>query len=89
VWHASVGFHGVPHRVPTDELRDRTFRALRGVGDSAAGEWVEQHGVYFHLRRRLSVTEATGMVLRDIRGTVEADERLAPLRGLLPDGWAE
>jgi hypothetical protein len=29
------------------------------------------------------------MVLRDIRGTVEADERLAPLRGLLPDGWAD
>jgi hypothetical protein len=63
------------------------MRALNGVGDLALGQWVEDgdRGVA-HVRRRLSAEEvrATGIVVRDIRGTDEERERLATLLAEAP-----
>lgn len=65
------------------------MRALRGAGDSSLGEWVEHTPRATHLRRRLSQQEAVGFVLRDIRGTAEAEFRLDAVRQWLPVGWSE
>ena len=58
-------------------------RALRGVGDAELGEWRERgnRGV-FHIRRRLADWEVKryGMVVRDIRGTQEEQQRLHNVR---------
>jgi len=73
----------------------RCHRALRGVGDIDAGQWLEDgpnpQRPSWHLRRRLSMSEValSGCVMRDIRGTPEVDELLAPLRRWLPIGWTE
>lgn len=69
----------------------RVYRALSGVGDDLAGEWLERSDRAVHLRRRLSAREAAqfGLVMRDIRGTPEAEVRLAPLRGILGAGYTE
>jgi hypothetical protein len=67
------------------------MRELRDVGDAVLGEWVEHGALATHVRRRLSSAEVLrhSMVMRDIRGTDEAHERLAALprrmRGLLPE----
>jgi hypothetical protein len=55
------------------------------------GEWIERGERAWHLRRRLSTAEVavSGCVLRDIRGTPEADLLLAPLRHRLPAGYTE
>ena len=55
------------------------WRALLGVGDPDLGEWTEQgrRGI-IHIRRRLSDAEMkeSGLTMRDIRGTPEAQSRL-------------
>jgi hypothetical protein len=65
------------------------YGILDGVGDASLGEWTEWVQA-FHLRRRLSNTEAelVGPVV-DIRGTWEAKKRLNQVRKWLPKGWTE
>jgi hypothetical protein len=98
VWHASICFHGQRSRA-WSEFYERALRALRGVGDAEAGEWEEHHISplshrlpVLHLRRRLAWPEQVAfdvLKVRDIRGTPEADDRLAPVRHLLPAGYHE
>jgi hypothetical protein len=54
-------------------------------------EWRDVGVRAVHVRRRLSVVEqgATGLVMRDIRGTAEAAARLEVVAGWLPDGYTE
>ncbi len=89
MWHASIAYHGRRGAPIADHLA-RAERALRGVGDTDH-EWVERGTIAMHLRRRLSFAErsATGLVMRDIRGTPEADRRLAAVRQWLPAGYVE
>lgn len=77
MWHAS-GRAVSGSRFATRRI---VRHALAGVGDAAAGEWVEEGGRgTLHLRRRLSVAEAALVgVVRDIRGTAEERERIASL----------
>jgi len=79
VWHASAAGPWSSRR-----LRKLALEALYGVGDAALGEWEQEGRTAFHVRRRLSVDEeaAVGPVV-DVRGTPEAEARLAPLRPLL------
>jgi hypothetical protein len=64
--------------------------ALRGVGDAALGEWENIVGRGFpasvHLRRRLSAKEvaASGLFMRDVRGTAEATNRAMALLEAAP-----
>ena len=62
--------------------------ALRDVGDPSLGEWREpgNQGVV-HIRRRLSIEEAAAraLVVRDIRGTIEEQTRLARVMAELQD----
>jgi hypothetical protein len=76
---------------PGAEHLARAERALQGVGDADAGQWVEVGVAAMHLRRRLSAAEvsASGLVVRDVRGTPEAELRLALVRHLLPAGYTE
>lgn len=64
--------------------------ALDGVGDPALGEWWDRLGAV-HCRRRLSDAEVAegDFTIIDIRGTPEADERLAAVRQWLPPDWKE
>lgn len=64
---------------------------LSGSGDATLGEWLETGFVAVHLRRRLSAAEvlATGLTVRDVRGTPEAEARLAAVRAWLPPGYTE
>lgn len=73
-----------------DFLRSAALEALTGVGDEKLGQWEEWSGRAFHVRRRLSPVEQAkvGDVL-DIRGTPEANRRLAPVRHMLPAGYSE
>lgn len=68
----------------------RAERALRGVGDPEH-EWRATGALAVHLRRRLTLDEqaATGLVIRDVRGTPEAVARLNTVRRWLPDGYVE
>ena len=52
-------------------------------------EWREIGYRAAHLRRRLSPLEQVGFTVTDIRGTPEADARLAAMGRWLPDGYAE
>lgn len=83
VWHASAASTGLPLGALTLERCART--ALVGVGDPDAGEWTEWSGRAFHIRRRLSATEAepVGPVV-DVRGTPEGDRRWSACRLFLP-----
>lgn len=89
VWHASAApWPGYwPDRAKC-ELWARA--ALEGVGDSDRGEWVEWSGRAFHVRRRLTDAE-DGLVgpVVDVRGTLEAERRLARVRHRLPEGYTE
>lgn len=69
----------------------RAMRALHGVGDHDLGQWLERPRAVLHIRRRLSLAEvlATGMVMRDVRGTPDYDRLLQPVRHLLPAGYEE
>lgn len=98
MWHASIAYHGsrrttAPWGVPPPALKqarlDKATRALRGVGDPMLGEWIDHTDKATHLRRRLSVAEAVGFVLVDVRGTPDVDRLLAPVRRYLPIGYSE
>jgi hypothetical protein len=71
-------------------LRAEAFGALRGVGDPNLGQWEEDTGRAYHVRRRLTPGEAhlVGPVV-DIRGTVEQARRFAIMRAVLPPGLAD
>jgi hypothetical protein len=94
VWHASVAHHGrtaSSRELIAASAEGHARRALRGVGDPLLGEWAEVGQRAVHVRRRLSDAEvaATGLAMRDVRGTPEHDLRLAPLLHLLPIGYRE
>jgi hypothetical protein len=88
VWHASVSGYSASSN------RTAALLALLGVGDVLAGQWeengFEQGGIAYHIRRRLSASEAAqvGPVI-DIRGTPEAARRLRLVAHLLPPGYSE
>lgn len=88
MWHASIS--GRDFNLGRSTLERRARAALDGLGDAALGEWTEMPGPVFHLRRRLSATEAeaVGPVV-DVRGTPEADRRLAVVRQWLPPRYEE
>jgi hypothetical protein len=73
-----------------DTLEGWAFLALVGVGDTTLGEWQEWTGKAYHIRRRLTDAEAAlvGPVV-DVRGTPEAERRLARVRHRLPKGYTE
>lgn len=76
VWHASARAADWPTMIAMTE------RALHGRGDHLAGEWREQGGTAYHLRRRLSAAEcalAGGLTVRDLRRAHEGRRRLAML----------
>lgn len=89
MWHASVARHGRRDGFGPAEP-ELAYRALQSVGDASLGEWTEV-GRAFHLRRRLSMAEVLryAVAVRDIRGTPEVDERLAPLRAILGPDYTE
>jgi len=75
----------VASRVPIPAILEReALHQLAGVGDPDLGEWREWTGRAFHIRRRLSATEAerTGPVA-DIRRTPEARQRAGLLATML------
>jgi len=89
VWHVSIG----SFTLDFDGLEREARRHLNGVGDAAAGEWIEQYAGEdgkrtVHVKRRLSAAEEriTGPP-RDIRGTSEQARRvqqIAVLSGIAP-----
>lgn len=85
MWHASASAHR--HPIPVLDLERICYELLGACGDVLAGEWKESGGQAFHLRRRLSASEAAlvGPVV-DIRGTPEAERRMRPVASLVP-GW--
>jgi hypothetical protein len=91
VWHVSTSSTA---RSSLTHLLALAEGALRDVGDADAGEWWESSpdGRVVHLRRRLTPAEmvAAGITeLRDIRGTYEAEKRVARVRRYLPAGFPE
>lgn len=88
VWHASVASRGLPLSMAL--LRQQALAVLDGVGDESLGQWEEEGEIAYHIRRRVSAIEAeTVGPLRDIRGTPEVEQRLSPVRHLLPAGYSE
>ena len=76
VWHVSV--QDQIGGLPATTVRGVAYDLLNGYGDAEVGEWQEMPGRIFHLRRRLSPSEASlvGPVI-DVRGTPEAARRIA------------
>lgn len=91
VWHASVATHPPSYldSVLAALIKTKVRAALEGVGDAELGEWLEVRPTAVHLRRRLSYKEAQGFQIVDIRGTPEAERRLAPVRKILGAEWSE
>ena len=90
MWHASIAHHGQRPRPPGPEHLDRARRALRSVGDPAH-EWEDLGLRAVHVRRRLNPDEIarTGLTVRDVRGTPEAERLLDAVRRWLPSGYTE
>jgi hypothetical protein len=59
-------------------LKQVALNALQGVGDKSLGQWYEVGKYAYHVRRRLT-TKEDYMGVVDIRGTLEAKERAAPV----------
>ncbi len=84
MWHASAapleGWNPDKHF-----LRRCALDALKGVGDSDAGQFEEFSGYAYHVKRRLSPEEQAqvGDAI-DIRGTPEAEKRHMAIRQHLP-----
>lgn len=92
MWHASAGIMGRKLR-SREFLRTAALKALEGVGDAGLGQWEDYTGRVFHLRRRLSLSEEliTGPPV-DVRGTEEAERRVAMVRKQcphVPESWIE
>ena len=88
VWHVSV--QDQIGGLPATTVRGVAYDLLDGYGDAAAGEWTQMPGRIFHLRRRLSPSEASlvGPVV-DVRGTPEAARRIAAVRRWVVDAGVE
>lgn len=74
MWHASASS-------PIARLRKKfALKVLSGVGSARLGEWHDERGMVYHVRRRLTPSEAesVGEVL-DLRGTPAGQERAAVL----------
>lgn len=83
VWHVSVA-----PRIALGEgtLRGLAYEQLAGVGDATLGEWTDWTGTAYHLRRRLTESEAPRVgAVKDIRGTWEAQKRVKAIMRYLPD----
>lgn len=79
MWHVSVAGSPEGGRARWAET------ALRGVGDSTRGEWVEITESAYHLRRRLSAGEEARVgPAVDIRGTREQIDRWLAVRAAVP-----
>jgi hypothetical protein len=65
--------------------RELADQELAGVGDATLGEWFEEGDIAWHLRRRLTETEAmrVGPVI-DVRRTWEGTKRRNAIRRYLP-----
>jgi hypothetical protein len=85
VWHASIAPRSKSLAVQPERLRAIAEEVLTGVGDAAAGEWMELGEIAVHLRRRLSAAEAAtvGPVV-DVRGSWESQKRLRRMEKYLP-----
>ncbi len=73
------------------KLKEFAMILLRGVGDSALGEWEEKGDVAFHLRRRVSDKErelANGLEVVDVRRTPEYGVRRSAMQRFLPSQYA-
>lgn len=83
VWHASIFMPGASMAFVDELIR----KYLEGVGDAALGEWWEVGANARHCRRRLSMTEviSTGLVMRDLRNTIEGRDRLRKLFLMHPE----
>lgn len=87
VWHASVASHHSVGASP-DRLLGIAAAVLTAVGDAHLGEWRELGDVAVHLRRRLTPAEAAVVgPVRDVRGTWEAQKRVARMERYLPPAW--
>ena len=76
--------------MPRKYVENLARKQLAGVGDRGRGEWVEFTDKACHVRRRLSAEEELVIgPVKDIRGTKEAEERLAKHAAYLPAGWEE
>ena len=65
-------------------------RELAGVGDSSLGEWSEWTGRAYHLRRRLTDSEAALVgPVKDVRGTWEAEKRAKAVARFCPPEMIE
>lgn len=68
-------------------LRELALSALQGVGDDALGHWDEEGVNTYHVRRRLTAAEqrfaGIDQVI-DVRGTPDAERRIAAIRRYLP-----
>lgn len=88
MWHVSISPAGLP--LAAAMIRVAAHAELDGVGDPQLGEWEQQPGRIFHLRRRLTAAEAERVgPVRDVRGTYEATKRINAVRRYLPPGWLE
>ena len=73
MWQASI-FQPDPAR--SVDLAALAHRALAGVGDPQAGEWLEQNLQFVSLFRRLTPAEAKKVgPIRDIRDHFESFQR--------------
>lgn len=78
MWHASIS--------PKKAAR-LAAEFLATVGEGVV--LLEDGGAALHLRRHVTDAELEHLDIRDIRGTPEAETRLAAVRRWLPAGWRE
>ena len=73
MWHVSVG-----NCTNMAKAKKIAFKFLSGVGDVAAGQWIEKSPRTYQVKRRLTAKEQriAGAPV-DIRGTTEEVERVA------------
>lgn len=86
MWHASVSCQ--IRGYPLGRLWAVAEDILSGVGDARLGEWRETGTLAVHLRRRLTLMEAIGIPVVDVRGTDEGWLRRAAIRPFLPPQFA-
>jgi len=73
--------------LPAAELRRLAMKALEGVGETGLGQWEEEGVKAYHVRRRLSESEAAAIgPAVDLRGTKEGLARFLAIRRYIPPG---
>ena len=82
VWHCSVS---------PKWRAEVAASVIRNVGQGEV--FLEDGGVAIHMRRHITDSELAQIggpgAIRDVRGTPEEEERLAPVRAYLPKDWTE